>query len=84
MTNMATYLDCPAERYSDLSLSELATVLGVSTPTSTNQAVYLVHLVPCQRHSHPKAPLPMETTQQQEAAQSGGRPAVGHLAAGAE
>ena len=36
MTNMAAYLDCPAERYSDLSSSELATVLSLSTTTSTS------------------------------------------------
>ena len=34
---MAAYLDCPAERYSALSSSELATVLGVSDTTSTSQ-----------------------------------------------
>ena len=42
-----------------------------------------VNLVPCQRQSHPKVPLPRETNQkQQETAHCGDRPAVGHLAAG--
>ena len=36
MINMVAYLDCPAERYSDLSPSELATVLSVSTTTSSS------------------------------------------------
>ena len=31
-----SYLECPAERYSDLSPSELATVLSVSTTTFTS------------------------------------------------
>ena len=42
MTNMAAYLDCPAERYSDLSPSELATVLSVSTSTSHTPRQYIL------------------------------------------
>ena len=36
LTNMAAFLECPAESYSDLSLCELATVLSMSTTTSTS------------------------------------------------
>jgi hypothetical protein len=39
MTNMAPYLECPVERHSDLNSSELATVLSVSTTTSTSHTL---------------------------------------------